>query len=246
VKAVCVIPMRYASTRLPGKALLKILDKPLIVHTIERAQKARSLSSLLVATDDERIVEVVRKHCPDVQVEMTRQDHASGTDRIAEVIAKVDCDVVVNVQGDEPMIDPALIDQLVEVFDRDAGLKMATARVKISQEAAQDPNCVKVVTDASGNALYFSRAPIPYERGPEQAPEAHYYKHLGIYSYRRDFLLEYAKWPQSGLEQIEQLEQLRALDQGIQIRVIETQHDSIGVDTQEDYERLKQQMAVEN
>ena len=173
----------------------------------------------------------------EVRTERTRKDHPSGTDRVAEVMRRHPADIVVNIQGDEPMIDPGLVDSLVELFHEHAGLEMATAKVRITDpEVIKDPNCVKVVTDDQGFALYFSRAPIPYKRSGD---EPLWFKHLGIYAYRREFLLKFAAWPVTELERTEQLEQLRALAHGVRIRVVETAHDSIGVDTPQDLEAVK-------
>ena len=250
VKTICVIPVRYGSTRFPGKALALIAGKPLIQHVVERASKAQVLDRVIVATDDDRIEAAVSCMGPaggknGVRTERTRKDHPSGTDRIAEVMHRHPADIVVNLQGDEPMIDPELVNSLVNLFREDPDLEMATAKVRITDpEAIRDPNCVKVVTDKEGFALYFSRSPIPYYRDkadPDSkgGDRPRYYKHLGLYAYRRAFLLKLAAWPVTELEQAEQLEQLRALAHGVRIRVIETSHDSIGVDTPRDLETLK-------
>ena len=230
VKVLCIIPARYASTRLPGKPLRDIAGKPMVVRVYERAVQARLVQDVVVATDDERIRAVVES-CGGRAV-MTRADHATGTDRLAEVAAKMtDCDLIINVQGDEPLIDPAVIDALIEPFLTDEGLSMATVKTVLADEAEmENPNNVKVITDRSGNALYFSRARIPYARNPG----AKVYKHIGIYAYRRDFLLAYARMPQTPLELSESLEQLRALENGYRIRVVETDAVFIGVDTEED------------
>ena len=230
MKVLCIIPARYASTRLPGKPLRDIAGKPMIVRVYERALRARLVQDVVVATDDERIRAAVEAHGG--HAVMTGADHATGTDRLAEVAARMtDYDLIINVQGDEPLIEPSVIDALVEPFLADDRLAMATAKTEITDEEEQEnPNNVKVITDKSGNALYFSRARIPYAR----VPGAKVYKHIGIYAYRRDFLLAYARMAQTPLELSESLEQLRALENGYRIRVIETDAVFIGVDTEED------------
>ena len=230
MKVLCIIPARYASTRLPGKPLRDIAGKPMIVRVYERALQARLVQDVVVATDDERIRTVVEAHGG--HAVMTRADHATGTDRLAEAAARMtDYDLIINVQGDEPLIEPSVIDALVEPFLADDRLAMATAKTEITDEEEQEnPNNVKVITDKSGNALYFSRARIPYAR----VPGAKVYKHIGIYAYRRDFLLAYARMAQTPLELSESLEQLRALENGYRIRVVETDAVFIGVDTEED------------
>ena len=226
----CIIPARYASTRLPGKPLRDIAGKPMIVRVYERAVQAKRVQGAIVATDDERVRAAVEEHGG--RAVMTRADHATGTDRIAEVAKKMtDCDLIINVQGDEPLIDPAVIDALVEPFLSDETLPMATVKTLLMDEMEMaNPNNVKVITDRAGNALYFSRARIPYAR----SPGAKVYKHVGIYAYRRDFLLAYARMAQTPLERSESLEQLRALENGYRIRVIETDSIFIGVDTEGD------------
>ena len=230
MKVLCIIPARYASTRLPGKPLRDIAGKPMIVRVYERATGAQRVHEVVVATDDERIRAAAEEHGG--HAVMTRADHATGTDRLAEVAAqRPDCDLIINVQGDEPLIDPAVIDALVAPFEHDAALMMATAKTEITDAAEmENPNNVKVVTDRTGNALYFSRARIPYARNAG----AKVYKHIGIYAYRRDFLLAYAKMAQTELECSASLEQLRALENGYRIRVVETDAVFIGVDTEED------------
>ena len=230
MKVLCIIPARYASTRLPGKPLRDIAGKPMIVRVYERAIRAQRVHEVVVATDDERIRAAVEEHGGNAV--MTRADHATGTDRLAEVVAqRPDCDLIINVQGDEPLIDPAVIDALVAPFEHDTALMMATAKTEITDAAEmENPNNVKVVADHTGNALYFSRARIPYARNAG----AKVYKHIGIYAYRRDFLLAYAKMAQTELECSESLEQLRALENGYRIRVVETDAVFIGVDTEED------------
>lgn len=230
MKVLCIIPARYASTRLPGKPLRDIAGKPMIVRVYERAVRAKLVQDVVVATDDERIRVAVEAHGG--RAVMTRADHATGTDRLAEVAEKMrEYDLIINVQGDEPLIDHTVIDALVEPFLADETLPMATAKTLLTdEEEIANPNNVKVVTDRMGNALYFSRARIPYARNEG----AKVYKHIGIYAYRRDFLLDYARMEQTPLECSESLEQLRALENGHRICVIETDAVFIGVDTEED------------
>ena len=230
MKSICVIPARYSSTRLPGKPLKDICGKPMICRVWERASRAQSVAGVIVATDDERILQAVEKYSG--RAVMTRADHKTGTDRLAEVAEKFpDADVIVNVQGDEPLIEPALIDELVAEFADDA-LQMATVATELTDAAEmQNPNNVKVVVDRSGNALYFSRSLIPY---PRNAGKSQVFKHIGIYAYRRNFLLAYAKMEPTPLEQSESLEQLRALENGYKIRVIKSDCRFVGVDTEDD------------
>ncbi|PYR80656.1 MAG: 3-deoxy-manno-octulosonate cytidylyltransferase [Acidobacteria bacterium] len=239
--AVAIIPARFHSTRLPGKALADIGGRPMIEHVYRRAAAAASIDRVIVATDDERIARAVRGFGGDAR--MTSAAHQSGTDRLAEVARALDCDVVVNVQGDEPLIEPAMIDEAVAPFARDAALLVTTLRRRISSDAdLHNPNVTKVVVDRDDYALYFSRAPIPYTR-PGQ-PEASAWRHVGLYAYRRTCLLQLAALPQTALERAEALEQLRALEHGIRIKAIETAYDSIGVDTPEDLERVRRLVAA--
>ena len=240
MKTVGIIPARYASKRFPGKPLQLIAGKPLVQHVVERCREAQSLADVIVATDDERIAKVAREFCT---VEMTRTDHPSGTDRIAEVAARLDCDAVVNVQGDEPLIAPAVIDAVATALE-DA--KMTTAATPVRNIAEySDPNAVKVVVDAAGRALYFSRRTIPFVRdSAEESPEQQlaafpFLKHLGIYGYRRDTLKRLVEFAASPLEQAERLEQLRALENGIGIAVCLVEYESIGVDVPEDVQRVE-------
>lgn len=231
MKILCVIPARYASTRLPGKPLADIAGKPMICRVYEQAVQAKSLAGVLAAVDDQRVYDAVVQNGG--QAMMTSPDHPTGTDRLAEVAAAYpDMDLIINVQGDEPLIDPELIDELAAVFDEDPQLQMATVKTPMSTQAEmQNPNNVKVVTDKKGYALYFSRSLLPYPRVPHGRPV---YKHIGIYAYKRDFLLRYAQMEPTPLEQTESLEQLRALENGYRIRVIETDRRFVGVDTPED------------
>lgn len=235
-----IIPARYASTRFPGKPLHLIAGKPLIQHVVEQCRQAKSLSDVIVATDDARIANVAKQFC---RVEMTRADHPSGSDRIAEVAARCEGDAVVNVQGDEPLMDPAVINAVANALN-DA--EMSTAATVIEHPAEYDnPNVVKVVVNEAGRALYFSRRTIPYLReaaslsANEQLATFPFLKHLGIYGYRRETLLRLVKFPMSPLENAEKLEQLRALDHGIGIAVVKVAFDSVGVDMPGDVERVE-------
>ncbi|MBE8954821.1 MAG: 3-deoxy-manno-octulosonate cytidylyltransferase [Quinella sp. 2Q5] len=236
MKSICVIPARYSSTRLPGKPLKDICGVPMVCRVYERASRAKSVDAVIVATDDERIFRAVEKFSG--RAMMTRADHKTGTDRLAEVAEKFpDCDVVVNVQGDEPLIEPALIDELVAAF-ADENLQMATVASEMTDaEEIANPNNVKVVVDAQSNALYFSRAPIPFPRNEGILPVL---KHIGIYAYRRKFLLDYARMEPTPLEKTESLEQLRALENGYAIRVIKSSCRFVGVDTAQDLQRVNE------
>ena len=237
MKILCVIPARYASTRLPGKPLKDVAGKPMICRVYGRASQAKTLSGVVVATDDERILRAVEDHGG--RAMMTAKDHPTGTDRLAEVAeAYPDVDLIINVQGDEPLIEPPLIDELGRAFDDDAELQMATVMTPMEDEAEQkNPNNVKVVTDKNGCALYFSRSLLPYPRNDAGTPV---YKHIGIYAYRRDFLLAYAKMAPTPLERTESLEQLRALENGYKIKCIRTNARFVGVDTPEDLAKVNE------
>ncbi len=237
-KVLAVIPARFASTRFPGKIIAPLAGKPLVVHTFERTRQARLVDEVIVATDDARVAAAVAPY--GVPVAMTRGDHPSGTDRIAEVAARSDAAIVVNVQGDEPLIDPNTIDAAIRALLDDASLPMATVRRLIADRAfVDDPNVVKVVCDIRGRAIYFSRHAIPYVRDAVERAAACHWQHIGLYAYRRDFLLRYAKLPQTPLEKLENLEQLRVLENGFDIAVVDTQYESIGVDTPEDLEKAR-------
>ncbi|HXW07563.1 MAG TPA: 3-deoxy-manno-octulosonate cytidylyltransferase [Vicinamibacterales bacterium] len=234
--ATAVIPARYLSTRFPGKPLVDIAGRPMIEHVYRRASAARSVDRVIVATDDERIAAAVRAFGGDVR--MTAATHRSGTDRLAEVAAALGCDLVVNVQGDEPLVEPAMIDEAVAPFTAAPDLQMSTLRRRLDDPAERaNPNVTKVVVDRAGYALYFSRAPIPYVRNG--CPPAPAYRHIGLYVYRRECLLQLARLAPTALEESEALEQLRALEHGIRIKVVETQHDAIGVDTPDDLDRVR-------
>ncbi len=244
MKIIGIIPARYASTRFPGKPLALIAGKPLIQHVVERCQQAGSLSEVIVATDDTRIWEVAQNFC---RVEMTSPDHPSGTDRLAEVASRCECDAVVNIQGDEPLIDPTVIDAVAKALTAN---EMSTAATRISApEEYDNANVVKVVVNAVGRALYFSRRTIPYLRDAasrsvdEQLAAFPFLKHIGIYGYRREALLRLVRCPVSPLEQAEKLEQLRALENGIGIAVVQVNYDSVGVDVPADVKRVEKLLA---
>ena len=232
-----VIPARFASSRFPGKALAIIASKPMIQHVFERASRSRYLSDLVIATDDERIAAAARAFRAPVR--MTLPDHPSGTDRVAEVAsAYPDVELIVNIQGDEPLIDPEAIDAAILSVLGDPTVSMGTLMKRIENpEEVSNPNVVKVVTDLHGRAIYFSRLPIPYVRETGSIALTRF-KHIGLYIYRRDLLLAYPDLPVGPLERSERLEQLRALENGHSIRVVETDYDSLGVDTPEDFERV--------
>jgi len=245
-KAIGIIPARYASTRLEGKVLLDIAGKPMIQHVYERASQSSLLSEVLVATDDERILEAVRKFKGRAQ--LTSPYHLSGTDRVAEVASQISADIIVNIQGDEPLISSRMIENSILPLLEDSDVQMSTLCRRITEaQEAFDPNVVKVVMDLEGFALYFSRSPIPFHRDlwkgigpfPEKGGVALCHKHFGLYAYRRDFLFRFSTLPPSPLEKIEQLEQLRALENGFRIKVVETDEETIGVDTEQDLERVR-------
>jgi 3-deoxy-manno-octulosonate cytidylyltransferase (CMP-KDO synthetase) len=236
---VAIIPARYQSSRLPGKPLLEIGGRPMIEHVYRRAAEAETVDAVVVATDDQRIVDAVEAFGGIAR--MTRPTHRTGTDRVAEVATALTCDIVVNVQGDEPLIDPAMITAVVAPLRDDSSIVMTTARRKLTDpDDFRNQHVVKVVTDSQGDALYFSRAPIPF--GGDAAFPA--YVHVGLYAFRRDFLLRFAALPQTPLEVCESLEQLRALEHGYRIRTVVTEHHSIGIDTPQDLERARRLSAV--
>ena len=241
MNVLCVIPARYASTRLPGKPLKLIAGKPMIQRVYEQAARAKLPERVIVATDDRRVYDAVRAFGG--HVEMTSEECASGTDRLAEVAEYYpDADVIVNVQGDEPMLPPEIIDRLAQAFEQTPDLKMATMKVLMREDEYDDPSAVKVVTDVNGYALYFSRSLLPYPRKKPQFFKV--YKHVGVYAYSRDFLLEFAKMAPGKLEQIESLEQLRVLENGYKIKVLESDFQGVGVDTPEDLEAVNKIFAA--
>jgi 3-deoxy-manno-octulosonate cytidylyltransferase (CMP-KDO synthetase) len=251
MKVIAIIPARYASTRLPGKPLLEIGGKAMILRVVECATAVNSIHQVIVATDDQRIFEVVTQ--AGYEAMMTRTDHQTGTDRLAEVAEKLDAEIIVNVQGDEPFIEAATIEAALKPLLLDEKIMMATTCEPIDAVAdVMNPNVVKVVRDQENFALYFSRNPIPYLRSEVQThgsmenalhtkPELlkSFFKHTGLYVYRREFLLEYAKMAPTFLEQAEALEQLRVLENGFRIKVVEVAHRSIGIDTPEDLEKVR-------
>jgi len=247
MKILGLIPARYASNRFPGKPLHLIAGKPLIQRVVERCKLAQSLSEVIVATDDAHIQDVAQKFC---RVEMTRADHPSGSDRIAEAAARCDCDAVVNIQGDEPLLDPGVIDAVAAAL---ADNEMSTAATPVHNPAEyENPNVVKVVVNSAGRALYFSRRTIPFVRDAasrsvsEQLAAFPFLKHLGIYGYRRETLLRLVNFPISPLEAAEKLEQLRALENGIPIAVVKVDYDSVSVDTLEDAARVEKILKTTN
>ena len=237
-RVVIVIPARYGSTRLPGKPLVALAGKPMIEWVYERANLAKNAGRVIVATDDARIVEAVEAFGGEAR--MTRTDHRTGTERIAEVAAHTEGQVFVNVQGDEPLLDPAAVDTAVTALAEEPAAAIATVAVSIRTPAdIMDPNVVKTVLDFEDNALYFSRAPIPWVRDSANKTHARHLKHLGLYVFQREALLEYPTLPQGELERIEQLEQLRGIENGWKIRVAEVEHDAVSVDVPADVERVE-------
>ncbi len=245
MRVTAVIPARYASTRFEGKALADIMGKPMVQRVYERTARASLVSGVIVATDDRRIEDAVRAFGG--RVEMTSPSHETGTDRLAEVAERIDSEIIVNVQGDEPLIEPAMIDEAIRPLVEDGSVLMGTLKCRIRNlHDFLSPNVVKVVTDRDGFALYFSRSPLPFFRDKwnDLKDEAFAsgrllcYKHVGIYVYRREFLIRYAHMTQTHLERSEKLEQLRALENGCRIKVVETEHESIGVDSPADLEKV--------
>lgn len=247
MNAIGVIPARFGSTRLAKKVLLDIGGKPMLQHVWEKAKKASALDDVIIATDDEAVLNAAKRFR--AKAVLTSVDHSSGTDRITEVVNPLDVKVVVNIQADEPLIHPAMINALASALLDEPNLVMATLAKKITNEKdIHDPNIVKVVIDKDGFALYFSRAPIPYNRqseGNSFLTENHY-RHIGIYAYTKDFLFTFTNMPISKLEAIEKLEQLRVLENGYKIKVIETSYETISVDTQEDLNRVVDILTAKN
>lgn len=231
-----IIPARLESSRLPRKPLRVICGKPMIVWVYERAHQAKCLERVMVATDSQEVLSVCRQSC--IPAALTSAGHRSGTDRLVEVMERESADVYVNIQGDEPMVTPAHVELLVRPFERHPETQVSTLKVRVRAEEARDPNVVKVVTDLEGRALYFSRAPIPHDR--DSAGRARYFKHLGLYAYRAQALRRFSTLKPSQLEQLEKLEQLRFLENGISVTVVETTQDTIGVDTEEDLKRVEE------
>ena len=241
-KVVIVIPARYGSTRLAGKPLISLAGKPMIQRVYERAKLAEKADRVIVATDDERVVKAVEGFGGEAR--MTRTDHRTGTERVAEVAAHVAGDVFVNVQGDEPLLDPAAVDTAVNALREQPAAAISTVATPIKTPAdIMDPNIVKTVLDFENYALYFSRAPIPWVRDAASKIHVRHLKHLGLYVFQRDALLEYPTLPQGELERIEQLEQLRWLENGWKIRVAEVEHDAVSVDVPEDVAKVEKLLA---
>jgi 3-deoxy-manno-octulosonate cytidylyltransferase (CMP-KDO synthetase) len=242
VKVLAVIPARHASARFPGKPITPIAGKPMIQHVFERVRTATLVSRVVVATDDARIKAAVEAFGGEAI--LTRSDHRTGTDRVAEVATHLSAEIYVNVQGDEPLIDPGTVDAVVAAITEDESVQLATPCSAISHPPdIMDPNIVKVVRDFDGNALYFSRAPIPWVRDTPEKVTAQHWKHIGLYAFRRDALLEFPTLPPGDLEHLEQLEQLRWLENGFRMRVVETDYDAVSVDVPSDVPRVEKLLA---
>jgi 3-deoxy-manno-octulosonate cytidylyltransferase (CMP-KDO synthetase) len=247
-RVLVVIPARWASSRFPGKPLANIAGVPMIQRVICQAQKAKCVTEVIVATDDTRILEIVNKNGGTAV--MTSADHESGTDRVAEVARHRGCDIVVNLQGDEPLMPPQNIDQVVKPLIEDTSTLVSSLRILIrDSKDLRDRNITKVVVDKFDSALYFSKAPIPWDRdawseGPEVITSPLWFKHIGLYAYRKKFLMEYSEFPLTPLEKMEKLEQLRILENGFPIKVVETEFDSTGVDSEADIKIIEKQLAL--
>jgi len=249
MRVTAIIPARYASTRFAGKALADIMGKPMVQHVYERTARAKLVSGVIVATDDPRIETAVRSFGG--QVQMTSPSHETGTDRLAEVAERIDSEIIVNVQGDEPLIEPAMIDEAIRPLLDDDSIMMGTLKCRIRNlHDFLSPNVVKVVTGLDGFALYFSRSPLPFFRDKWDCLKDEAFasgrllcfKHVGLYVYRRDFLVKYARMAQTHLERSEKLEQLRALENGYRIKVVETEYESVGVDSPPDLEKVLEKL----
>ena len=241
MKILGVIPARYGSVRFPGKALAILCGKPMIQHVWENASASKKLDKLLVATDDRRILEKVESFKGEGV--MTSSELVCGTDRVWEAAKKFPAEIIVNIQGDEPLVKPEMIDELAEELLRDPEAQMATPRFSVrTSDGYRRSNVVKVVTDQEGWALYFSRSPIPACKEADAVPPI-WYKHLGLYAYRREILEQFVKWPASVLEMTEGLEQLRALEHGVRIKVLDSPHDTVGVDTPDDLKRVEEMLS---
>ncbi|MFZ0410966.1 MAG: 3-deoxy-manno-octulosonate cytidylyltransferase [Candidatus Acidiferrales bacterium] len=240
-----VIPARHASVRFPGKPLALIAGRPMIQHVVDQVRKAQLVSRAVVATDDNRIAEAVSAF--GAEAILTRSDHRTGTDRIAEVAAHLTAEIYLNIQGDEPLVDPGTIDAMAGAMLEDPEIAIATPCTPIHHASdIMDPNICKVVLDFDSNALYFSRAPIPWVRDSAAPVAARHFKHIGLYAFRRDALLEYPTLPPGELERLEQLEQLRWLENGFRIRAIETAYDAVSVDVPSDVARVEALLKIQN
>lgn len=240
-KVFVVIPSRYGSSRLPGKPLIQLAGRPLVIHVLERAKEIKGVDRVIVATDDERIVKAVEREGEEAI--MTPADLKTGSDRVGWVINKLECDIVVNLQGDEPLIDTVAVQHAIEELRLDDNLHVATLGYPLkSKKIWQDPNVVKIITDENRNALYFSRETIPYFRNGKFESLDGLYQHLGVYIFKRKFLLKFLEWESSLLELAEKLEQLRILSKGYKIKVITTNSPSFGVDTPEDIQKVEEML----
>ncbi len=245
MEAIGVIPARYSSTRFEGKVLADILGKPMIQHVWEHAKQALILDDLIIACDEEIVADACRKF--KAKVVMTSKGHTCGTDRIIEVVNPLDAKIIINIQADEPLIHPMMIDSVARALLDDKSVSMATIMKKIEDVSElKDPNVVKVVVDKNNFALYFSRAPIPHRAHSSEIQSPAYFKHIGLYGYTKDFLFTYKNLPVSNLEKIEKLEQLRVLEEGFRIKVVETKFDTVGVDTPQDLEKARSYLEKEN
>jgi 3-deoxy-manno-octulosonate cytidylyltransferase (CMP-KDO synthetase) len=243
-KVIGVIPARYGSSRFPGKVLADLAGKPMIQWVYEQSLKSKTLDQLFIATDENRVLKTVEKFGGNAV--MTRADHQSGTDRIAEAVQEIETDIVVNIQGDQPLLDPKMIDEAVQPMLEDTTIQMSTIKTKISEEDYNDPAVVKVVVDENDFALYFSRSLIPYSR---DNVAANVYEHVGLYVYRKEFLLKISKLTQTYLEKVEMLEQLRVMEKGYKIKVVETkskQAAGVSVDTPEDLAKVEKMVSEMN
>jgi 3-deoxy-manno-octulosonate cytidylyltransferase (CMP-KDO synthetase) len=239
-----VIPARYSSSRFEGKVLADILGKPMLQHVWEQAKQAFLLDDLIIACDDEKVAGVAGGF--GAKVVLTAKEHTCGTDRITEVVNPLDVKIIINIQADEPLIHPMMIDSLAQVLLDDSSISMVTLMKRIEDsKQISDPHVVKVVVDKNNFALYFSRAPLPFKAENSEVKSPVYYKHIGLYAYTKDFLFVYKNIPVSNLEKIERLEQLRVLEEGLRIKVIETKYETIGVDTPADLEKVKEYLKKE-
>lgn len=235
MRTVAIIPARLASTRLPEKLLKRAAGKSILEWTYLNAQKAKNLDDIIIACDDQKLLEEAKSF--GAKAYLTSKDHQSGTDRIAELLPKTDAELIINIQADEPLLHTEIIDDLIVAMKAEPNIKMGTAVIKLDNiDDIENPNVVKAVLDNNNCAIYFSRCPIPYNR--DNADNVSYYKHFGIYAYQKDFLSSFNKLPESHLELTEKLEQLRVISAGYKIKTVLAEHDSVGVDTQEDFDRV--------